>query len=249
MTQFYEQLIKFGLSEFNFERVNELIALKKQLLIFTNETLNSNINDLENLHLILNSENLNEFRQKAISCLNQQTHFRHILEQSLIDLCAPILGPDLVIQKNINLVISLPQDETSQIPLHCDTLTGHSNFELTLWLPLTRVFSTQSMFILPYDKWQNSKKTAFSKNTTIQKMLTEWQDDIKYLNLNFGSAVIFWHALPHGNTVNHESLTRWSLNIRVKNIFSPYGDKKLGDYFKILQLSPFSQMALKEEHS
>ena len=36
--------------------------------------------------------------------------------------------------------------------------------------------------------------------------------------------------------VNKESETRWSLNCRFKGIFSPYKDKKLGEFFEPISL-------------
>ena len=34
-----------------------------------------------------------------------------------------------------------------------------------------------------------------------------------------------------GNIVNKENETRWSLNCRFKGIFTPYNDKKIGEFF------------------
>lgn len=190
--------------------------------------------------MVVDKNNLNIFRQKLIKYLNLETTFRIALENKIISMFTPILGPDLAIQKSLNLVISIPEDNTSQIPLHCDTFTGHSPFELTLWLPLTQVAKTQSMFILPLSKWNSSLKETY-----LNKSHENLKNDFIFFNMSFGDAAIFWHALPHGNIVNSENLTRVSLNIRVKNIFSPYGEKKLGDYFKPLQLSPFASLAIK----
>ena len=44
--------------------------------------------------------------------------------------------------------------------------------------------------------------------------------------------MIFDHSLPHGNIVNQEKETRWSMNCRYKSIFTPYADKKIGEYYE-----------------
>ena len=36
--------------------------------------------------------------------------------------------------------------------------------------------------------------------------------------------------LPHGNVMNMENETRISMNCRFKSYFSPFGDKKLGEF-------------------
>ena len=59
-----------------------------------------------------------------------------------------IIGNELVMQKNINLSIQLPKDESSLLPIHSDTWSGDSPFESVLWIPLVNCFKTKSMFIL-----------------------------------------------------------------------------------------------------
>ena len=49
--------------------------------------------------------------------------------------------------------------------------------------------------------------------------------------MNYGQFLIFNQSLPHGNVVNKEKQTRWSMNCRFKTIFSPYEDKKIGEFF------------------
>jgi hypothetical protein len=50
--------------------------------------------------------------------------------------------------------------------------------------------------------------------------------------------------LPHGNIVNKELETRWSMNCRFKSIFSPYGDKKIGEFFEPITLRVASEIGI-----
>jgi len=52
-----------------------------------------------------------------------------------------------------------------------------------------------------------------------------------WLEVKSGQVMLFDQSLPHGNRVNEESETRWSMNCRFKGVFTPYGDKKLGEFF------------------
>ena len=47
-----------------------------------------------------------------------------------------------------------------------------------------------------------------------------------------------------GNIVNIEQETRWSMNCRFKSIFSPYGDKKIGEFFTPITTMFFSRSLL-----
>ena len=59
-----------------------------------------------------------------------------------------------------------------------------------------------------------------------------------------GEVVVFNQALPHGNRVNTENETRWSMNCRFKSVFTPYGDKKLGEFFEPVTLRAASKTGM-----
>jgi len=56
--------------------------------------------------------------------------------------------------------------------------------------------------------------------------------------------LIFDQSIPHGNVVNNTKETRWSMNCRFKSVFSPYGDKKLGDFFDPISLKAATKMGM-----
>ena len=63
------------------------------------------------------------------------------------------------------------------------------------------------------------------------------EDKVNWLEINYGNVLLFNNgSLPHGNRVNLELETRWSMNCRFKAIFSPYWDKKLGSFFEPITL-------------
>ena len=61
---------------------------------------------------------------------------------------------------------------------------------------------------------------------------------------NYGNFIIFNQNLPHGNIVNVENETRWSINCRFKSFFSPYGDKKIGEFFVPITTKPMTELGL-----
>ena len=84
------------------------------------------------------------------------------------------------------------------------------------------------------------KKTPSSEQ--IYKKLKKY---LIWLDIKFGEALIFNQILPHGNVVNLENETRWSMNCRFKGIYTPYGDKKIGEFFDPVTLKPISKLAIK----
>ena len=52
------------------------------------------------------------------------------------------------------------------------------------------------------------------------------------------NVLLFTQNVMHGNIVNREPGTRWSSNCRFKSVFSPYHDKKLGEFFEPILVRP-----------
>ena len=220
-----------GFTNFSLGKMPSLLALQRGLIDLSSRYATRPLKALDQLHEVLPLSSLNSLRLEAIQAIHRDTEFRADLSNKVAPLLIDLLGPDLAVQKKFNLVISIPGDPGSQIPMHADTWTGNSPFELNLWIPLTEVAGTQSMFILPLQKWKARKREWDRHTGTIQDCMENWRDDFRFIALSPGEVLLFWHALPHGNVVNQEKSTRWALNLRFKNTFTPYGEKSLGDYF------------------
>ena len=69
-------------------------------------------------------------------------------------------------------------------------------------------------------------------------------NDLIWLNVKFGQVVIFDHSLPHGNVINKEKETRWSINCRFKSLFTPYKDKRIGEYYEPIIIKPATRRGI-----
>jgi sporadic carbohydrate cluster 2OG-Fe(II) oxygenase len=125
------------------------------------------------------------------------------------------------------------------LPVHADTWSGDSPFEVVLWIPFVDVSKTKSMFVLPMDK--NEEHLLILEKKTISKtseIMDQILPDVQWLDLKFGEIVVFTQNIMHGNVVNGETSSRWSTNCRFKSAFSPYADKKIGEFFDPITLRP-----------
>ena len=205
-----------------------------------------NEDDLLNcIHKDISIDKLNNFRLKIINDTNKVKDLRNLyykISRSLLDI---ILGNELAMQLRINLSIQLPEDSNSLLPIHSDVWSGDSPFETVVWLPLVDCYKTKSMFILPpskYNKIENIflKKNSSSSETIFKKI----KKDLEWVKIKYGEIMIFNQCLPHGNIINSEKETRWSLNCRFKSVFSPYNDKKIGEFFEPVTLRTISELAI-----
>ena len=124
---------------------------REQILYELKRTQDSPIEDLENIHKHLDKELINSLRMKSFESINKldwKTNICKLFEQVILETC----GPDYMIQKKLNLSIVMPGDKSSTLPGHSDCWSGDSPFQVNFWIPLTRVFKTNGMFILPEDK-------------------------------------------------------------------------------------------------
>ena len=207
--------------------------------------IKDNLTWLNNIHNYISPKQLNSFRLDLIHFINEKNKFREIYYNVSKSLLNTIVGNELAMQKRINLSIQLPEDDSSLLPVHADTWSGDSPFEAVVWIPLVDCYDTKTMYILPPKKTKILHKKFKKLQGTGKNNLFEFiKNDVVWLEVNFGDILIFNQSLPHGNVVNNEKETRWSMNCRFKGIFTPYNDKKLGEFFDPITLKPLSQLGM-----
>ncbi|HTX59632.1 MAG TPA: sporadic carbohydrate cluster 2OG-Fe(II) oxygenase [Verrucomicrobiae bacterium] len=188
---------------------------------------------------------VNDVRLHVIAAIEREPWFRasyYACGRKLVD---EIVGNELAIQRSVGFSIQLPGDASSVLPLHSDAWSEDSPFEAVLWIPLVDCYRTKSMFILPRERdvrWRD-RVHEFERGG-VEALFQAVENDVEYLDVPFGSVLLFTHTLMHGNRVNRETTARWSLNVRFKGLFTPYADKRLGDFFEPLSIRPLTRIGL-----
>ena len=226
------------------ELQNNLIRTIKSCLNLKRKISNKVI--LNNIHNCVKENNLNEFRLNIINKINKSEKFKknfYLVSKSFLE---TLVGNELVMQNKLNISIQAPSDSSSLLPVHSDVWSGDSPYEIVVWLPLVDCYKTKSMYILPQNKYQKFEKN-FKRlgKLNSEKIYQFIKKDIQWINIKYGQIMLFNQTLPHGNRVNEETSTRWSINCRFKSIFSPYGDKKLGEFFEPISLRMISDLGMK----
>ncbi len=193
----------------------------------------------------VSEKTLNAVRLSVIQGLNAEPWLRPAYLSTARSALETIVGNELAMQMRINLSIQLPQDTSSLLPIHADVWSGDSPFEVVLWVPLVDCFATKSMFIMPMsiDREIQSRLSNF-QGLSSENLFSEFASDATFLDIPYGHVLLFSQIQMHGNRVNQESSSRWSMNCRFKSVFSPYMDKKLGEFFEPVTLRPATRIAL-----
>jgi sporadic carbohydrate cluster 2OG-Fe(II) oxygenase len=101
------------------------------------------------------------------------------------------------------------------------------------------------MYLLPpAESSKFSNKFSQRGGSSSETIFDSIKSEVIWLEVKSGQVMLFDQSLPHGNRVNQESETRWSLNCRFKGVFTPYGDKKLGEFFEPITLRPASRRGM-----
>ena len=240
----YEKKIsnEFHKKGYIIKKINDSKSLNKIKNIFLKSIIkNTKISkkekaafDLFNfIHKKIPSNKLNNFRLKIIKDINNQKDIRELYYKISKDYLDILVGNELSMQRKINLSIQMPKDKSSLLPLHSDVWSGDSPYETVVWLPLVDCYKSKAMYILPPKEYIKLLENLNTINLSLLKRYIKIKNKLKWIDIKFGNVLIFNQCLPHGNVVNREKETRWSLNCRFKSIFSPHKDKKIGEFLNL----------------
>ena len=208
----------------------------------------SSINDenlLNNFHKFIKKNKLNEIRLSIIKDISKNKNFRKYYFHVAKDYLDILVGNELAMQTRVNLSIQTPKDKSSLLPIHSDVWSGDSAFEIVVWIPLVDCYKTKSMYILKPKEFKKVNNSMFKKtNNSSEIIFKSLKNKITWINIKYGEVLLFNQSLPHGNVPNDEKDTRWSLNCRFKSVFTPYRDKKLGEFFEPITLRKVSELAI-----
>lgn len=198
--------------------------------------------DLNRIHQS-DLKDINPIRLDAIKRLNQDHSFHHSIYNDFKSYIYSLVGNELAMQKNINLSIHRPNISDDLLDIHSDSLCGNSNYELTVWMPLTRAYDSNSMYILPLkDSVQAITKLKNGEYKTIDNLKEDVKSKYKFINIDPGETLLFSHNLLHGNIINETSETRCSINMRFKSLLTPYDQKEMGSYYIPISPKPVTKL-------
>jgi sporadic carbohydrate cluster 2OG-Fe(II) oxygenase len=200
---------------------------------------------LDDIHRHVEARQLNALRLSVIRGLNEIPDIRqqyHALGRNALEVIA---GNELAMQRRVNLSIQLPDDDSSLLPVHADVWSGDSPFEVVLWVPLVDCHATKSMYLLPPGPDAAAQAQLFEfRERSSEDLFQAIANQVVFLTVPFGSVLLFSQNLMHGNRINREKTSRWSLNCRFKALLAPYGDKRLGEFFEPLVIRPATRLGM-----
>ena len=203
---------------------------------------------LNQVHRSVSVAELNALRLAAINAINAEPWTRRAYFEIARDGLELLVGNELVMQRRLNLSIQMPGDDSSLLAAHADVYDGDSPYEVVVWLPLVDCYDSKSMFLLP-PQANARAEAAFGRyqSGSTEDLYADVEEDLTWIDIPFGHYLLFNQNLIHGNRINREGETRWSMNCRFKSVFSPYAGKRLGEFFEPITLRPASRIGMQHE--
>ena len=234
----------------NLELLDEICNVITDFLLVSLrcELIKNRENFLNNFHKNIKTEQLNDIRLSTFHHINNLDWFHPSFYHIGSEIINQLVGNELAMQKQVNLSIQMPEDETSILGMHSDIYSGESPYQVNQWLPLVDCYSTKSMYILPPQKNAEVIENFHEYEVDgMDKIFNDYQKDLVWINIMYGQVMIFNSNLLHGNVINDTKETRFSLNTRYKGLFSPYNKegKGLGSFYIPITTKAATQIGLK----
>jgi sporadic carbohydrate cluster 2OG-Fe(II) oxygenase len=200
---------------------------------------------LDNVHKVIPVDKLNNFRLGVYREMNAHAWFRPTYFKLTRRMIEGLVGNELAMQNRINFSIQMPNEQTSLLDIHADVFSGETPYQVVQWLPLVDVFKTKSMFILPRKK-SEPVTDRFKDFPDMRGLFDHVKKDLIWLDIPYGKVLIFCPNFLHGNVVNSEETTRWSMNCRFTGLFTPYdsAEKSLGSFYLPITVRPVTRVGM-----
>lgn len=255
--QYQQQYASKGYCEGHFNNID----IVKQLIHVCQEYLSEKFErdiDLSMYHLLCDSDELHKEIHYELTQIIRASYLHKQLVSDNLPLFQAMVGQDIDLQVEPYLRISRPGIYNDNIGLHRDTFYGNTAYEISCIVPLVNfekgcavnvLKGSQSLGELSFEQVDHPTITKGSKQNTIGFLYSTKK--IKGLNmeslygplLQIGDFFMFSLCMVHGQEVNSSQISRWSIDFRFKNSFSPMNVNLKENYYQSFSKSPASVIA------
>src|SRR5262249_14960076 len=102
---------------------------------------------LNRLHEFARLDTLNDARVRVIREQGGSEEVRRAVFRCVAPTLVQLIGPEIVMQRSVNIVTQMPGDTANLLHLHTDAWSGCSPYEVIAWIPLVNVYGSKSMYV------------------------------------------------------------------------------------------------------
>ena len=251
------QYTEEGFCEGTFSKSDMVWELRKVCEKFVNVQFGQKIR-LNEYHKHVISEQQHRELHYELTQVIQKTQLHKELALQNLNHFQHIVGPDIDLQAVPYLRISRPDIKEDNIGLHRDTFYGNTAYELSCIVPLEDFVEGAAVNVMPksqnlgpldFERLDHDTITKGSKQNQIGFLYaTKEIDDLDRSKLyaplmKVGDYLMFSLCMIHGQEINTSGNTRWSIDFRFRNSFSPLNVNLKDNYYTNLVSSAASKLA------
>jgi len=193
------------------------------------------VTSLENIHnevAIRELVYITDMVQSKLSSVQYSKEFNSFAQTYI----APLLeGKRYLIKRRPTLNLVIPNQERfgRKLPFHQGIFYKNGRGQGTIWMPLTKAYDTNSMYVVPTDSSRKITK-ALIANEWSQKMFEDTCLETAYpVDLDVGQAHLFHQEILHGNVNNKTSITRMAIDWHILVEGEEFGGRLPGGFFRL----------------
>lgn len=223
------QTLKYNLTKYNFPKV---------ILNLINEILPKDTKyffQLDQLHEVLPPFELQKLTEKVQSALSHQT-FQKMFDDFAEEYIKPLIDNKRYLIKRyptLNLVIPNQTIHARKLPFHQGIFYNNGRGMRTIWMPLTKCWSTNSMYIASLEDSRKLTKKVLAERINYKNFEEECLKISKPVELEPGQAHLFHQEHIHGNVNNETNKTRLAIDWHVLIEDEEYGGRFPGGFFRL----------------
>lgn len=249
-----EHLFNKGFVVVNAENIRVINEVRNELSVELKRESGFSEITLENYHEFFSDDQHHYMLQKKMTDFFKASNFHHRIIKSNLNSFRFLLGPDLDLQKDPYLRMARPGKLRDNIGYHRDTFYGTAANELSVLVPFVDLSSENCLSIYPgshvisdeafevvsedsesVKKGSDLNKIGFLYSA--KKIKNDIDSFMEPVPLKVGEILIFMLSVIHGCVVNNSHVTRWSSDMRVRNIFYPENENLKEGYYEKLNRS------------
>lgn len=196
--------------------------------------LHPGIDDLSLMHESISPEESFEicnYVQKAFLDISYQRKF----EQFASEYGAPLIGTDNYLikrQPTLNLVLPNQTKTHRRLPFHQGIWYNNGVGMRTIWMPITKAFGTNSMYVVDHEASKNISEQTKQKKLNQAQFESLCIEHSRPVELQPGQAHLLHQEHLHGNVNNTTGKTRLAIDWHLLPKGLQHGRRLPGGFFK-----------------
>ena len=193
------------------------------------------VTSLENIHNevetkdFVNITNMVQVNLSSSSCSKMFDSFAETYIEPMLE------GKKYLIKRRptLNLVIPNQKRLGRRLPFHQGIFYQNGRGQGTIWMPLTRAYDTNSMYVVPTDSSRKITKAVIKNRWSQKRFEDECLKTAYPVNLKVGQAHLFHQEIIHGNVNNETDITRMAIDWHILVEGEEYGSRLPGGFFRL----------------